>query len=441
MPKKVTILGASLGGLIAAAELKRLGFEVVVLEKGKTVGGLYNKVDTPFGIQELGMHVLYVNNAQFNHLKKIFGGDSFHVMTGSEVDIGACANFGKLFFNSHYPNVLGHRLEKIIYDEIVALPKRDYRSFNAREEATNRFGEVAGEQIVTPILEKLWSASAESLTKHSLHCFFDLRRMVVCDKVKADRLKADPWLNEVIGNPDQLRPQGQVYGGRMGLTFKECSNNLSDRAISWGINEGIEIRFEQNVAMVDNCLEVDGHRLEEDCDACIVAVPIQGLAAGVSDQVDQTELSIYYLQLSRPLLNQFPSYYILGHSAELEASRIVNYDAYSRENIFGTPSVVSVEVLHKEGGAPSVDTIAGEVSRLLSIEVRAFYKLPKSLKVFSPTLNNGEQLDRVRVGIENQFSSKPVYFTGMRTDTGIFFSHHTIGLAYETALECSKRLS
>ena len=35
---------------------------------------------------------------------------------------------------------------------------------------------------------------------------------------------------------------------------------------------------------------------------------------------------------------------------------------------------------------------------------------------------------------------KPVFFTGMRTDTGIFFSHHTIGLAYDSALACISRL-
>jgi hypothetical protein len=29
----------------------------------------------------------------------------------------------------------------------------------------------------------------------------------------------------------------------------------------------------------------------------------------------------------------------------------------------------------------------------------------------------------------------------MRTDTGIFFSHHTIGLAYDSALACHKRLT
>ena len=95
MKRKVTIVGASLGGLIAAAELSQNGFDVTVIEKGKTVGGLYNKVTTPFGEQELGMHVVYVSKKQFSYLLDIFGADGFDVMQGVRVDVGACANFGK----------------------------------------------------------------------------------------------------------------------------------------------------------------------------------------------------------------------------------------------------------------------------------------------------------------------------------------------------------
>jgi predicted NAD/FAD-dependent oxidoreductase len=48
--------------MVAAGKLRRHGYEVTVFEKGLTVGGLYSKAQTPFGTQELGMHVLYADH-------------------------------------------------------------------------------------------------------------------------------------------------------------------------------------------------------------------------------------------------------------------------------------------------------------------------------------------------------------------------------------------
>ena len=78
MAKKVAIIGASIGGLVAAAELKLKGFNVTLIERGKSVGGLYGNVDTPFGKQEMGMHVLYLTEPHHDHLCSIFGEDVFH---------------------------------------------------------------------------------------------------------------------------------------------------------------------------------------------------------------------------------------------------------------------------------------------------------------------------------------------------------------------------
>ncbi|PPR36065.1 MAG: hypothetical protein CFH30_01274, partial [Alphaproteobacteria bacterium MarineAlpha8_Bin1] len=55
MKKRIAVIGASVGGLVAAAELKSQGYDVNIVEKGSTIGGLYSSINTPFGEQELGM--------------------------------------------------------------------------------------------------------------------------------------------------------------------------------------------------------------------------------------------------------------------------------------------------------------------------------------------------------------------------------------------------
>ena len=442
MAKKITIIGASMGGLIAAAELSNNGFNVTLIEKSKTVGGLYNNVDTPFGKQEVGMHVLYVTRRQFTYLSEIFGADNFNQLIDSQVDIGACANFGKVFFDSHYPNIVGHQLQGEIFTEVTNSYGQNKHARNATEELINRFGETAGVEVVTPILRKLWGVSSELLTPEAINCFFDLRRMIVCDKAEADSLKSDPWLDSVVGNPEQTKPAGVVYDGRIGLTFKKEHGDLFESVSNWAARQGVNLQFETEVSMDKGNLYLDGVLANEDCDACIVTLPMHSLALDVADQLDQLELSIYYFQLSERLHDQFPSYYILAHSSHLKSSRIVNYDGYNQEDMGEEPSVLSVEVVHKTGAAPLEKEIAFEVEQILpSLKVKESYRLPRSLKVCSPTINNSKLLDSIQAKIERQFGNCPVFFSGMRTDTGVFFSHHTIGIAHESALECKRRLS
>lgn len=165
MKKKVAVVGASLGGLVAASELCDSGCEVTIFERGKTAGGLYNKVETPFGVQELGMHVVYASEEHYAHLSSIFGEEVFNVLRGTKVDIGACTNFGEMFFGSLYPNLLGHPDVDLILSELLKAEGKEKESTNAREEVINRFGAHCGAKIVAPILEKLWKTNPQLLTR------------------------------------------------------------------------------------------------------------------------------------------------------------------------------------------------------------------------------------------------------------------------------------
>lgn len=438
MAPKVAILGASLGGLIAAAELRKQGCEVTIIEKGQAVGGLYGKVATPFGSQELGMHVIYVDDRHYAHLCDIFAEESFHVMRGPKVDLGASANFGRVFFTSHYPNLLGHPLREKVLEDVRNSPPAGTLGSNARDEAARRFGPTAGDEIVVPILRKLWGAEPSRLSRHALHCFFDLRRIVVAQKAEADRLKGDAALDDVVANPDQAHPKGEVFGGRMGLVLREAKIDLADRAAHWARRAGVSLRLGSEVKATEDQLLVDGAELNRDVDACLVAMPVQTLAPHVSTVGEKMELSIYYHKLEAPLGDAFPSYYILMHDPAFASSRVVNYDAYGERSESG---VLAVEAVHPPGHPPSSDRIAAEVSRVLpTARIAETFQLPRSVPVLVPSLANGQILDSCEASIAAAFG-KPIYFTGMRTDTGIFFSHHTIGLAYDSALACIDDLS
>lgn len=439
--KRIAVIGASLGGLVAAAELKALGHEPVIIERGKTAGGLYNKVDTPFGVQEMGMHVVYVTQQHYANLVKIFGETTFDVMTGCKVDIGGSYNFGKTFFNSMYPCLLEHNRREQMLAEIVASTSQDEPPDNAENELRQRFGNTAASQIVAPILEKLWLSKSGALTRDAIHCFFDLRRVVVCDKTQADELKQNPKLDAVIANPDQLKPHGTIFGGRIGLTFRDGHRDLAEMVNDWCQASDISLQYGCAVTADQSGLAVNGRLVANDFDACLVTMPVHSFAAAFEKSLDQIELSVYYCQLDRRIKDEFPAYYILCHDSRIKSSRIVNYDAY-HPRFDDAPSVIAIEVVHAVGEQPDISIIADELMQIVpGILVRDSYLYPATVKACVPSITNAAALDVVESAIRRGFGDKPVYFTGMRTDTGTFFSHHTIGLAYESALDIAIRLS
>lgn len=439
--KKVVIIGASVGGLVAAAKLKKAGVNVTILEKGNSVGGLFSKVSTPFGVYELGMHVLYVTEEQHALISEMFGSDVFIAKTGFETDIGGCFNNGTLYTNSIYPDVRALPSRDLIYSQIL---KRGTacKTVSATDELQQRFGVEAAQNVVAPILQKLWGKETDELSSEAIHCFFDLRRIVLADKPESDKLKSNPVLDSVLGNPVQAQPAGDVFGGRKALFFKNGIHGFSERILNYLKEKEINIFLGSDVQLINNKLVSNSSPLIESYDACILASPLNALDKSLFKVLDCIELSIFYYKVERRPQNRTPVYYVLCHSEKLISSRIVDYSAYNFDHVTHLDQVLAVEVLHEVGKRPDEKIIGLELAQVLpNIEIIEGFTYPHSLRIASPTLNNSRILDEKINLLKQNFQNDSIYFVGMRTDKGVFFSHQTIGAAYEAALECIERFS
>jgi hypothetical protein len=442
LKKRVVIIGASIGGLIAAAALRSRDIDVTILERSGTVGGLYGKVDTPYGKQELGMHVLYLAEPHYQHLAEIFGEHRLTVWRGYKVDIGGAVNFGKTFFNSIYPDVRGLPLQASILEQLVVNASKDHlQQESASSVAHNKFGAIAADTVVVPILKKLWKMEPSLLSAGALHCYYDLRRIVACNKTEADQLKKNPALDQVLGNPEQSQPAGAVFNDRMAARFTNDCGDLSAAVVNWLKSKNIQIHFNSSVTIEDGTLLLNESALAEQYDACIVASPLSALIPNARSLIEMRELNIYYFQLDKVIGADFPAYYLLCHDEKLNSARIVNYSAYHDEQDAKGTCVIAVEVLHVAGQAPTEQDIAAEVKSILPfITILDAYKLPNTMPVPVPSLENAAVLDKYTEQLQMN-NNLPLYFSGMRTDQGLFFSHHTIGTAYDSALACAARLS
>jgi len=438
MKKKIAIIGASIGGLVAAAELKYQGFEVSIIEKGSTIGGLYSSIDTPFGEQELGMHVLYLTNEHYKHLCDIFGKDVFDVFKGYKVDIAGTYNFGKLFFNSCYPDIRDFKLREQIFEEIKLNNKNKIVPKNAKDILQKKFGEIAENQIFSPILEKLWKQKSKNLSCGSIFCFCDLRRVVICEKAEADVLKKDIWFDQVIGNPLQDKPSGLVFDGRLGVRFKKDIGQLLSRVKIWLKKNKVIIYYNAEVKIKNNKLLLNNKLFSNEFDGCIVSSPLASIIESSKESMNFLELSIFYFELENDISSFFPSYYVLCFDKKIKSTRIVNYNAYDKDK---EKFIISVEVMHEIGKSPDVDHIIKELKTIIPFaEIKSSYKTPLKLFLPIPSLKNQDFLTK-NTDLLVANNNTPLYFTGMRTDKGVFFSHTTIGLAHEAALEYSKKFS
>ncbi|WP_298717787.1 FAD/NAD(P)-binding protein [uncultured Oceanisphaera sp.] len=437
---KVAIIGASVAGLTAAVKLKQLGLDVTIFEKKRSVGGLFSKIDTPFGLCELGMHVLYVTNEQHKLLADIFGKENFIEQKGVNTDIGGCFN-RTLFVDSIYPDLRGNSSLHVIMQDLLDSEKRIENVSNCLSELHQRFGQT-GADVISPILEKLWKFPVENLTPESIHCYFDLRRLVVADKTRSDEMKKDPRLNELVANPLQLQPAGEVFNGRKALFFSSRSMIITEDVAKSISGLGINLVLNSDIKLFNSSLYNGSELIKDNFDACIIASPLNTLQQDLADALDNVELSIFYFKVDRSHCRPIDDYYIVCHDPHLHSTRIVNYSAYNFEKLKHLNDIIAVEVIHPVHHKPDSAIISNELMLVISgMTVIDSYELPLSLKVPIPSLTNARLLDLEVSAIRKNFEDKPLFFAGMRTDKGVFFSHHTIGAAYDAALECASKLS
>ena len=152
--------------------------------------------------------------------------------------------------------------------------------------------------------------------------------------------------------------------------------------------------------------------------------------------------AVYYVRLATGTTITFPTYYVLCHDPTVTASRIVNFASYSAQAADNDAGqVLAIETVHAVGDQPLPETITDDLRRIWpDIGIDDAFRLPKTLKLPVPTIENGRQLDAVIASVGERFGDRPLYFTGMRTDRGVFFSHQTIGLAHDAALDCYRQL-
>ena len=419
---KVLIVGASIGGLVAAAIFRKKGFEVTIIERGNKVSGLYQSVDTPFGKQELGMHVVYVNEEIKNILKDIYGLGTFITLKNKYVDLASTYFNNELKEKSVYP-IFDQFDKKIKISARLLLNKKnmDDSMESAHSFFERKFGSELAKSFYKPVLESLWGSSSELLSRGASQCYFDLRRICLFSEITSKIIKKFSRFDNFIANPNQLNPSTPVYENREAIVFDQDSKiDLQKNTLNWIEKNKIKLCLNTPVSIKnDGTIIFDGN-VKLDYDALLMTGPIHSIIEE-KHLLEMREMSIAYFKFPNPIMPKSNCYYTLCHQPDFSSSRIVNYYGYKKKFSNFNENIVSVEVLHKVGERPPLDKIIKELNLIYSqspLPNGCF--LERNIKLPKPTLINQELLNSVENKVKKKLQN-PYLFSAMRTDKGHFF--------------------
>lgn len=435
MSKKIALIGASIGGMLSALKLSELGDDVYLYEKSSHLAGLYSKVDTPFGTFELGMHVIYVDAKQKEYLKYLFGESYFSEKTEYEVDIGSTYYKNNLNLHSIYPTIVNDNLaEKVLNHISNTNTETMIHPSNIAELLENKFGIDYAKNIAGEILKGLWGIEPKLLTKGALRCFYDFKRVVVADIQKTIELKKSELFDDLIAWPDQKLAQGNLFSGNTAM-FMNYSNNHDLDITQKLMDKNINVVLDADIAIKGNKLTNKGVDITDNFDAIIIASPIWTVFQDDKLKCIETrKLSIYYFKLENDISKSLPAYYTLGHDPMVSFARLVNYDAYNFDDNHENLKVIAVEIVY-DSEEPDLQKIINDVHQVHhDIKIIDSYKVPYTLSVPIPSIANNLIFEKL-INDFKENNNKFIRECGMRPDLGRFFSHNTIGAAFEAILE------
>lgn len=327
---EVIIIGAGPAGLAAAYELSRRGKKVIVLERGKQVGGISQTIKFKENYFDVGGHRFHTRIPEVKDLwEKVMGEDFLTRKRLSRI------YFNNKFFN--YPLAPANAffglgiwesisiVASYLNSKIFPYPRED----NLEEWVSNRFGKKLFRIFFKSYTEKLWGIpcreikaewaaqriSGLSLSKAIKNAFFGSGRQG--PKTLIDKFQYPKYGPGMMY--EKMAQEIENMGGQ--VIFNSCADKF---IFDDGRIKGVATRE-------------NGEKKEYMADAFISSMPLDELVGSLRD-VSQNVIaasqklkyrSFVSINVILNCSNPFPDNWIYIHSPEVAMGRIQNYRNWS----------------------------------------------------------------------------------------------------------------
>lgn len=358
------VVGGGIAGMLSAWLLAKRGDRVILIEREAETGGLLRSFDYgewgrfDYGAHNVGQTDIPEVDALFYDL---LPPDGWQVLEGNRRDLAGSFFNGCLGTGSVYPDL--RSLPRTLYDKAVEdfLQNADSNILasenNAGSYLLSRFGKTVGEDILGPVVRKLFGRTPDELDIFAT-MLTSLDRVVMFDDEETQSLYSSPEMRERLAVPEQRTLPDNLSSGRRALYPKRYGMHRVIDSFRRKLEQsGVDIRCGAAIAKVEiEKSRVGKLRLSEVGDEKTISIsgefvwtigliPLTFLLgrspSSVGDRPPRTVIVNFLL--SKPLTCDL--YYFYCYDQGFQTFRVTNYSAFCDGAVRAGGYPVCVEIL------------------------------------------------------------------------------------------------
>lgn len=466
MTKTVAIIGGGLAGLLAAGLLKRAApsTNILVIEAAENVGGLLRSFD--YGndnIFDHGTHYLSETKIEDINvlLEDALPSNERHIMTGYKTDISGIYFNSKLQNNTPFPDLRGSENRSEYLDDFfqnsafadVEKCEKNSNNMLADEYYTHRFGKRITQDIIAPIVEKIFNHKLSEMSFVGTK-FIPLSRVALLDEVFMRDIVQTHNLSKTICYPEQrslpINKQSTLrafYPRKPGIqNFIDGLRRILERDgvtvltqtklhdIIFNGSEARQILIEKAGAAEKECIDVTAVICASGPMSILKTLKID--LPILKDMDKPATTAIVNFKLSHPLRTN-DLYYFYCYDPGFKTFRVTNYRNYCPELRNTDTSPITLEMVFP-GTVPSKEEIIeigfAEIHRMgiLEKETKILFQACEILPYGFPslTVKNMERFNQIRSAIAS-LKIQNLYLCGALSEPDVYFQSDILSDTYK----------
>ena len=449
------IVGGGLPSLLFAYLLckRNPSKTILIIETSNEVGGLFKSTQNTNGETfDQGMHIYY--ETEIEEIDQAFLGilpnQEWNFLVGNRKDIAGIYYNRRLQIDTPYPDLRAHSDEKrlafvqSLFQPIGKSNTENHR--NVSELIKSHFGELIAEEVIEPILKKLYNLSGKQLDSLAFRLTAINRVALYGDDIVEDLMKSD-YIRARVAYPDQLglpyeresKSRG-IYPKKFGFgkVVERLSEKLHESGVLFLFNARVkELVLEEN--RVSHVIINDEKETKIKIDDGIIwSADVFSLLKSMNDHAE-SKLKIEQKRYVNIILNHYPNmgelYYFYNFDPTSEIFRVTNFSSYCPDASSNDRYPICVEYWSKEPLTEEQITknvvhdllemkVIRDTESILSAEVSRFPILFPTPSVEAISSINEASNALAQKNIEN------LVLSGALSSKNVFFLHEVLKSGY-----------